>query len=144
MSDNLAQDNARKSHLGGSKILQLLAISILVLWVVEVASGASWTSGYSFGVAATHVGVGVVMVAVTALALAVSLRLPGLRRRIAAGVSLGSTLGAAVAGAVYIYGGKSPAADASMGGLTLLVLIGVILLLVWAFVSKPNSSATAA
>lgn len=96
------------------------------------------------GVAATHVGVGVVMVVVTALALVISLRSPGLRHRIAAGLSLGSTLGAALAGAVYIYDGKSQVADAAMGGLTLIVLIAVILLFVWGSVAKPNLHASAA
>jgi hypothetical protein len=50
-------------------------------------------------------------------------------------------LGATIAGAVYIYSDKNRAALVGMEVLTLFVLIGAIMLIVWGSVGDPNSQA---
>ncbi|MGA2664128.1 MAG: hypothetical protein ABSF83_04215 [Nitrososphaerales archaeon] len=123
-----------EQSLGTSNVnlLRTLAASVLILVVVDSLLGSSLMAGHlSLWTTIPHVAVAILTVGIAALALFVSSQLPGWRRRISAGLSLGSTIAAGVCGLAYVYGGENLIAVDLMGDFAGLVLIGAILLLVW-------------
>jgi hypothetical protein len=140
MNENLTQYPMSKDQLQGpNRTLRILSIPILVLWVIDVMAGSSWAFGYSVGIAAVHVIAALLMVGITAIAFIISLRFPSRRNRLSAAISLVSTVGAAVAGAVYVFADKNRTALVTMEVLTLFILIGALMMLIWGSVARPNS-----
>ena len=151
MNANPQKESIPKNHLRKrSNILRIFAIPILVLLALEILSGSLLADErvasipYDFGLLSLHALAKILLIAISAIAFIISLRLSGLRNRVATGLALLSTIGATIAGLVYQYAGKSPTADGIMGGLSGLVLIAAILLLVWGSVAKSNLSMSTA
>lgn len=144
--ENTGDIKSIKQPQARDRTLQLLSIPALILWAIDIASGSTLTSertantSYSSSILAVHIAVGLLIVAITAVSVIVSLRLPGSRHRVAAGLSLGSILGANIAGAVYLYSGKNSTASIAMSGLDGIFLIAIILLIVWGSVAKSGGS----
>ncbi len=140
MNENLTQYPMSKDQLQApNRTLRILSIPILVLWVIDVMAGSSWAFGYSVGIAAVHVIAALLMVAITAIAFIISLRFPSRRNRLSAAFSLVSTAGATVAGSLYVFADKNRTALVTMEVLTLFILIGALMLLIWGSVARPNS-----
>ncbi len=139
-NDSVTQDRPEARN----RTLRILAVPILALLLIDSLVGDSLMyspKGQPFpvGALALHVGVALLLVGVTGLALGLSLRLPGWRRRAAATFTHGSTVGATIAGIVFLVGGENPAALTLMEGLAVLTFLGAIALAVWGSVALPGS-----
>ncbi len=124
-----------------NKTLRILAIPIFGLLLIDSLLGDSLMyspEGQPFPLStlALHIGVALLLVGITGLAFVISLRLPGWRPRVAAGLPFASTLVATLAGIVFLLGSESPAALAWMEAFAAIAFIGDILLLVWGSVAS--------
>lgn len=148
MTQTLANDRVTQDRPGArNRILRILAVPILVLLLIDSLLGDSLMYSprgqpFPLGALALHVGVALLLVGVTGLALGLSLRLPGWRPRAAAAFTHGSTVGATIAGVVFLFGGENPTALALMEGLAAIAFLGAIALAVWGSVALPDSSAS--
>ncbi len=125
-----------RSRRGGPRrnhTLQLIGIVLLALVIVEGLLGSALMTQRPFaaGTLSLHILVALVTVGVTGWTFRLALRRRGWRPFAAAGLALLSALGATVAGADYLLGGKTPTALHWMEGLTGAVLVAAVLLLVW-------------
>ena len=142
MTDEPSKERKLNGDQPRSKILRVLSIPILVFLAMEIASGSLLADQrvagipYDYGFLVFHAIDKILLLAVTVLAVIISVRLPSLRNKVAAGFAFGSTLGATIAGLAYQYAGKSPVANGVMSVLSGLVLISAILLLIWGSVAK--------
>lgn len=113
--------------------IRILAAPILLGLLGEILLGnslASVGSPYPDSYLAAHVALGLFLVALTGWAFGLSVRLPSVRARAVAGVTHLSTLGAVVAGTVFLLAGQAQGALDAMEGLAVLAILGAILLLV--------------
>jgi hypothetical protein len=112
--------------------LRIFAIPILIATVVEgILGSALFSESLTVWNALPHIILALVMVEMTAHAFVISLRLRGLRHKVAAALAMVSTLGATISGAIFLFAGESPAALESMEVTTGLLVVGTLLLLLW-------------
>ena len=123
--------------------LRMRAVPMLVLLVVEGVLGGQLAivgSPYPIGYLAAHIVLAVLLVGFTGHAFQLALRLPKGSLKVAAAVTFLTTLGATVAGTVFLLGGGATSAFDAMEGLFGVALVGAILLLVLGSVVTPPPS----
>lgn len=137
MTEDLPRDRTPKNRSNArNKTLRILAIPIFILLLIDSLLGNSLMYSpegqpFPLSILTIHIGVALLLVGVTGLAFVISLRLPGWRLRVAAGLSSVSTMVATLAGTVFLLGGESPTALAWMEAFAAIAFIGDILLFVW-------------
>jgi hypothetical protein len=117
---------------------------MLVLLIVEGALGGQLAiegSPYPVGYLAAHIVLAILLVGFTGHAFRLALRLPKGSLKVAAAITFLTTLGATLAGTVFLLGGQATSAFDAMEGLFGVALIGAILLLVLGSVVTPTPSA---
>lgn len=160
-----SQDHQPTALRTRSQTLRILAISILILGVIDTVFGGlllnentnpnnilgipNHNIPFSVGYLGLHIGVGVLIVALAMAALTVSLRSPRSIlfnlaispriHRVLSGVIFGAALGAAISGG-FSFGLNLIAID-SMEVFADIMLIGPILLIIFGSVPKSNPSA---
>ncbi len=141
-NDGVTQDRSEMRN----RILRILALPIFVLLLIDSLLGDSLMYSpkgqpFPLGALTLHVGVALLLIVVTGLALGLSLRLPGWRPRAAAALTHASTVGATIAGVVFLFGGENPPALAFMEGLAAIAFLGTLALAIWGSVALPEPSA---
>ena len=123
--------------------LRVRAIPIFVLLLGEILLGnqlAEVGSPYPVGYLAAHVVLSVLLVGFTAHVFLAALRLPKAAAKYAAAITFLSTLGATLAGTVFLLGGGSTPSLYAMEGLGGVALIAAILLMVWGSVAASSQT----
>ena len=126
--------------------IRMRAIPMLVLLIVEGVLGGQLAivgSPYPIGYLAAHIVLAILLVGFTAHAVRRALRLPKASLKVAATITFLTTLGATLAGTVFLLGGGAMSAFDAMEALFGVALIGAILLLVLGSVVIPQPSAPA-
>lgn len=116
-----------------NRTLQAIGILLLALVVLGGLAGSALMSQDPFSAVtlALHIVLALAMVGVSMLALRLAQRLQGWRPAAAAALALLSTLGATLAGAVFLLGGEALAALHWMEGFTGGIIVAGVLLLAW-------------
>jgi len=124
---------ARRNHA-----LQLFGIVFLALVIGEGLAGSALMSQKPFaaGTLALHIILALVMVALALWALRLAFRLRGWRPSVAALLALLTAVGATVAGAAFLLGGRAPGALHWMEGFTVGIIVASVLLVVWGAAEK--------